>query len=97
MTEPITAPHWLPPHEGCPLGRPAPPFLTEPEAMLLLRVDSRNTMTGYIRSGLRHDRRARSRIFRLEDVLDFMARRVCGQIDHRGSRHARTRLRKVAD
>lgn len=73
---PIIAPHWLPPHEGYPVGRPAPAVLTEQEAMLLLRVDSRATMTRYIRDGLRHDRRSRCRTYLLERVLDYARSRI---------------------
>lgn len=74
----ITCPHWLPAHDGCPMGRPAPPILTEPEAMLLLRVESKRTMALYLADGLRHDRRASGRYYRLQDILAYMDKRVGG-------------------
>jgi len=71
----MQAVHWLPPHDGYPMGRPCPPILTEQEAMILLRVTSKSGMVEYIRDGLKYDRRYRARVYRLEDVLAYQKTR----------------------
>lgn len=71
-----TVAHWLPPHDGFPMGRPCPPILTEEEAMLLMRAESKSAMTYFIKDGLRHDRRYRARVYRLVDVLGYQDSRM---------------------
>lgn len=66
----IIAPHWLPPHEGHPQGRPAPAVLSQGEAALLLRA-SPASIPVYIRQGLRHSWVGNRRVFLLSDVLAF--------------------------